>query len=70
MAYNNREREEEEKGKIIRVIMKSGGCYGGGEKRENYFRVEEKKGGYGKVKERGWCGMIRVTWVDEETTTV
>lgn len=31
---------------------------------------KRKKGGYGKVKERGWCGMIRVTWVDEETTTV
>jgi hypothetical protein len=48
--------------------MKIGGCYGGGEKRENFFRVEEKKGGYGKRKR-----VVRhdkVTWVDEETTTV
>lgn len=59
--------------------MKGGGCYGGGEKKERILlgwrriiererEVEEKKGGYGKRKR-----VVRhdkVTWVDEETTTV
>lgn len=38
--------------------------------REREREVEEKKGGYGKRKRVVRHSMIRVTWVDEETTTV